>query len=121
MRNLKRLLAVPVLASLLPVMATAHVSFDHAEPKVGAKVAQSPTEITIWFSDDVEPSCCAIEVRDGSGKQVDKKDVHVDPKNKCAVIVSVPSLAAGSYKVVWRAACVDKHKVKGSFKFEVKD
>jgi methionine-rich copper-binding protein CopC len=105
---------------LMSPMAWAHVTFDHADPKVGSKVAQSPTEVTIWFSDDVDPSLCSIEVLDASGNRVDKKDVHVDVKDKTAVIVSVPALAAGTYKVVWRAACVDKHKVKGSFKFEVK-
>ena len=105
---------------LMSPTAWAHVAFDHADPKVGSKIAQSPTEVTIWFSDDVDPSLCSIEIFDASGKQVDKKDAHVDAKDKTAVVVSLPALAAGTYKVVWRAACVDKHKVKGNFKFEVK-
>lgn len=117
---MKRILIAILAAVAFPMAALAHVSFDHADPKVGSKVGQSPTEVRIWFSDDVEASCCGIEVLDADGKQVDKCDCHVDAKDKTEIVVSLPPLAAGTYKVVWRAACVDKHKVKGSFKFQVK-
>lgn len=103
----------------MPIVALAHVSLDHAEPKVGSKVS-APKEVKIWFSGDVEPSMCSIEVFDSGGKQIDKKDVHVDAKDGSLVIVSLPELSPGTYKVTWKAACVDKHKVKGNFKFEVK-
>lgn len=117
---MKRLMIVVLAAIAFPMAALAHVSFDHADPKVGSKVDQPPTEVRIWFSDDVDASLCGIEVLDANGNQVDKKDCHVDAKDKSEVIVSLPPLGVGSYKVVWRAACVDKHKVKGSFKFQVK-
>jgi methionine-rich copper-binding protein CopC len=117
---MKRILIATLAVLAFPLLALAHVSFDHADPKVGSKVGQPPTEVRIWFSDDVDASCCGIEVLDASGKRVDKCDCHVDAKDKSEIIVSLPTLGAGTYKVVWRAACVDKHKVKGSFKFAVK-
>jgi methionine-rich copper-binding protein CopC len=34
--------------------------------------------------------------------------------------VSVPKLAAGRYRVAWRAVSVDTHVTEGDFTFEVK-
>jgi methionine-rich copper-binding protein CopC len=34
--------------------------------------------------------------------------------------VAVPTLAPGTYRVVWNAVAVDTHHTSGSFKFTVK-
>jgi methionine-rich copper-binding protein CopC len=106
---------------LLGVSARAlgHVFPDHAEPRVGSTVSKSPTEIKIWFTGDVEPAFSRIQVLDADGKQVDKKDSHQDAKDKTLLIVSVPELAAGTYKVIWEAVGTDTHKTTGDFKFVV--
>src|SRR5689334_8654803 len=100
--------------------ALAHVRLDHASPKVGAKVAQPPTEVKVWFDDDVIASGCTLEVLDPSGKQIDKEDSHGDASDKTLVIVSLPAdLSPGKYKVRWRAKCTDGHTTRGEFKFEI--
>jgi methionine-rich copper-binding protein CopC len=100
--------------------ASAHARLDHADPKVGSAISAAPTEVKLWFTDDLDMSGTSIEVLDASGTQMDKKDTHVDPKNKSAAAVSVPHLDAGKYKVVWRALCPQAHKTNGEFTFEVK-
>ncbi len=51
---------------------------------------------------------------------MDKKDVHIDPKNNHLLLVSLPAgLGAGTYKVVWRVVSVDTHPTEGAFKFRV--
>jgi len=115
----------PVIAAIAWVTVTAgsvlaHASLDHAEPKVGSAV-ESPAEVKIWFTDDADLRGTTIEVLDASGKQVDKKDLHGDPKAKSIVVVSLlPKLPAGKYKVIWHARCPQGHKTKGEFSFEVK-
>jgi copper resistance protein C len=109
-----------VLTLLIGGQAMAHVALDHAAPKVGAEIDTSPTEVKIWFDGSVEASFSGIEVLDADGKRVDKKDCHVDPKDSTLLIVSVPPLAAGTYKVVWHAVASDTHKTQGDFKFTVK-
>jgi methionine-rich copper-binding protein CopC len=98
----------------------AHARLDRADPKVGSTVSDSPTQVEIWFTDDLDMSGTTIEVLDASGTRVDKKDAHVDPKDNSAAAVSIPHLAAGKYKVVWHALCPQGHKTKGEFTFEVK-
>jgi len=119
-RFLMTITGVLLLIFALPVFASAHANLDHAEPKVGATVSQSPKEVKIWFSQSVEPAFSTIEVFDSGGKQIDKKDSHVDKADKELLIVSVPALDPGTYKVVWHVVSTDTHKTHGDFKFTVK-
>ncbi|HLX69692.1 MAG TPA: copper resistance CopC family protein [Verrucomicrobiae bacterium] len=100
--------------------ALAHAFLDHADPKVGNAVDSAPSEIKLWFTQDVEPAFSSIEVRNAAGSEVDKKDVHLDAKNKSLLIVSVPQLPSGTYTVFWRVVSVDTHKTQGHFEFTIK-
>jgi methionine-rich copper-binding protein CopC len=113
-------LALCALLLIAAPRALAHCRLDHADPKVGSALSASPAEAKIWFTDELDMSETSIEVFDASGGQVDKKDTHRDADEKSAAAVSLPTLSAGKYKVVWRALCPQGHKTKGEFTFEVK-
>lgn len=100
--------------------AQAHALLDHADPKVGSTVAESPAVVKLWFTQELEPAFSTLEVDDAHGKQVDKKDAHLDDKDKTLFIVSLPKLPAGDYTVNWHAVSEDTHKTQGSFKFTIK-
>ncbi|MGA2053204.1 MAG: copper homeostasis periplasmic binding protein CopC [Opitutales bacterium] len=101
--------------------AWAHAFLDHADPKVGSTVSPAPTVVKLWFTEDLEPAFSKLTVSDAQGKEVDKKDAHVDDKNKALFIVSLPAgLPAGAYTVNWHAVASDTHKTQGTFKFTVK-
>ena len=99
--------------------AFAHAFIDHADPKVGGKVKTSPKEVRIWFTEKLEPAFSSIRVLDAQEKQVDKGDPRVDSKDPTLLIVSLPPLRAGKYKVVWRVTSVDTHKTEGDFQFQI--
>ena len=101
-------------------IASAHAFLDHAEPRVGSAISRAPSEVRIWFTQRLEPAFSKIQVFDAEGKQVDKKDTHADPKEKSLLVVSLPELAAGVYKVSWHVVSVDTHRTQGDFKFTVK-
>jgi copper resistance protein C len=97
----------------------AHAFLKNAEPGVGSTVQTSPNEVRIRFTENIEPAFSSIQVFDTSGKEVDKRDVHVDRSDRPLLHVSLPLLRAGIYKVVWRVVSVDTHVTKGSFTFRV--
>ena len=101
--------------------AGAHAFIDHAEPAVGSTIKQPPAEVCLLFTESVEAGFSSIKVFDAAGKEVDKKDIHLDPKNPRRLSVSLPAslLGAGTYKVVWRAVSVDTHITQGDFTFRV--
>ena len=105
----------------LQTHAWAHAFLDHADPKVGSTVTNSPTEIKIWFTQNLEPAFSTLEVRDAQGQEVDKKDAHLDDKDKSLFLVSLPQqLPTGTYTVIWHAVSVDTHKTQGRFEFTIK-
>ncbi len=96
--------------------AQAHAFLDHAEPGVGSSAKQLPKEVKVTFTEEVEPAFSSLKVFDAAGKQVDSKNVHVDPKDGKILIVSLPgALGVGTYKVVWRVVSKDTHITQGDF------
>jgi copper resistance protein C len=97
----------------------AHAFLKRAEPAVGSTVQTSPAEVRIWFTENAEPAFSTVQVFNASEKQVDKRDVHLDPSDHALLHVSLPRLGAGIYKVVWRVVSVDTHVTNGSFTFRI--
>jgi methionine-rich copper-binding protein CopC len=97
----------------------AHAFVDHTEPPVGSQIHSAPTQVKIWFTEKLEPTLSKIQVFDRSGGEVDKRDVKIDQSNGALLIVSLPELKQGKYKVVWRAVSVDTHVTTGNFTFEL--
>jgi methionine-rich copper-binding protein CopC len=116
---------IPFTAGVIVLLAMAmridaHAFMVHAEPRVGSKVKKPPTEVRIWFSEPVKPTLSKIEVFDGTGKQVDKRDTRLDRDNRALLRLSLPPiLVAGSYKVIWRVTSADTHVTSGDFRFQI--
>ena len=113
-----------ILGLLLIVVAGSarlegHAFLERAEPAVGSTVQASPSEVRVLFTEKIEPALSSVQVFDASGKEVDKRDVHLDRSNHALMHVSLPQLEAGTYKVVWRVVSVDTHVTNGSFSFRV--
>ena len=97
----------------------AHAFLKDANPGVGGTVQTSPSEVRIRFTENIEPAVSSIQVFDASGKEVDKRDLHLDRSDHALLHVSLPPLGAGTYKVVWRVVSVDTHVTSGNFTFRV--
>lgn len=100
--------------------ASAHAFLDRAEPRVGSTVQAPPRAVTLWFTQQPEHAFSTIQVFNAEGKQIDEADTHTDPADSRALVVSVPNMPAGTYKVVWRVLSIDTHRTQGSFSFTVK-
>jgi copper resistance protein C len=108
------LIFVAGLASL-----EAHAFLDRADPAVGSSVETSPSEVQIRFTENIEPAVSSIQVFDASGKEVDKRDLHLDGSDHALLHISLPPLGVGTYKVTWRVVSVDTHVTNGNFTFRV--
>src|SRR5437016_14561749 len=97
----------------------AHAFLKDANPGVGSTMQRSPSEVRIRFTENIEPTVSSIQVFDASGKEVDKRDRHLDHSDHALLHVSLPLLRAGIYKVVWRVVSVDTHVTNGNFTFRV--
>jgi len=108
-----------LLAAIVTAQAHAHAFLDHAEPRVGATVQAAPTQLKLWFTQEIEPAFSTVKVFDSAGRRVDKGDAQVDSANRELMRVSVEALGSGDYTVAWRAVSVDTHVTEGDFVFHV--
>jgi copper resistance protein C len=115
----KRLFLIATILAIAPGIASAHAFLDHADPKVGSSKSPAPKVVKVWFTQPLEPAFSAMEVFDSNGNEVDKKDSHLDSDDPTLLIVSLPDLPPGKYKVSWHVVSVDTHRTQGDFKFTV--
>jgi methionine-rich copper-binding protein CopC len=116
MRRSAIALIVPLLLLLVTDKATAHAFLDHAEPRVGNKVATAPREVTLWFTQKLEPAFSSMTVTNAAGQRVDTGKPRVSGNQ---MSVSLRSGGTGTYHVTWRVLSVDTHTTDGSFTFQV--
>ena len=99
--------------------AYAHAHLDRATPAAGATLTAAPTEVTLHFTQKLEPKFSTVVVKDAAGLQVDKRDARVDEADRSTLRVSLPALGPGQYKVEWRVISVDTHASKGDYGFRI--
>jgi len=105
------------LGSLARLEAQAFL--EHADPAIGCSVQTSPSEVQIRFTENIEPAVSSIKVFNTSGKEVDKRDLHLDRSDHALLHISLPPLGVGTYKATWRVVSVDTHVTTGDFTFRV--
>jgi methionine-rich copper-binding protein CopC len=112
---------VLMLASAFVLVAKsfAHAFLDHALPAVGSTVREAPAEIKLWFSEKLEPAFSTAEVEDAARRKIAAATAKVDETDPTVIRISLPRLAPGTYRVVWRVLSVDTHVTKGDFTFDV--
>ena len=99
--------------------ASAHAFLNTASPGVGSTVSTPPREVTINFSEGVEPIFSTIVVTDAAGERVDTGKPHL-AGGDAHLAVALKPLAPGAYNVTWHATATDTHKTQGSFGFTVR-
>lgn len=114
-----RRLALVLAALLFATPAFAHAHLHKAMPGENEALTAAPSEVTLEFSEAVEPKFSSIEVDDAKGTRVDKGDVHGDAADAKRLVVTLRPLTAGIYKVTWHVISTDTHKTSGSYQFKV--
>jgi methionine-rich copper-binding protein CopC len=116
-------LTVLVAAILIPAAALAHADYERAEPAAAAVVAEAPTQVRIWFTQDLfrREGMNRIEVYNAAEQRVDQDDPTIDDDNRRLMTVSLlPDLADGVYTVRWYSLSSDDgHEGEGEFTFTV--
>ncbi len=106
------------LLALAMGAAQAHASLDRASPLAGSTVGTAPREVRMWFTEALEKRFTAAQLRSSTGAVI--ATGGVDSNNPKQVVIIVPMLAPGSYKVHWKAVSADTHRIEGDFAFEFK-
>jgi methionine-rich copper-binding protein CopC len=111
---------IAISSALLTLVASevawAHAFLDHAEPRVGSSVAAAPRQLSLWFTQNLEPAFSTVAVQNSAGGRVDQGKPRVASN---VMRVGLKPLPPGTYRVLWHALSVDTHTTEGSFSFHV--
>jgi methionine-rich copper-binding protein CopC len=108
------------LASLLllgSAEAHAHALLDRADPRVGSTLTAAPSEVSLFFSQNLEAAFSTAEVTDASGQRVDEGKPRIEGN---VMRVQLRAIPPGAYRVEWHVLSVDTHTTEGRFSFEVR-
>jgi len=102
-----------------PGNAEAHATLVRSDPPVNARLSESPTTVTAFYSESLDSRLSSMEVFDGAGARVDSGEVTFGP-DPAQMSVAVEKLAPAFYAVQWETlSSVDGHLLKGSIPFTV--
>ncbi|HWZ52125.1 MAG TPA: copper resistance protein CopC [Granulicella sp.] len=113
----------PLLLAVAMLTATGS-AFAHAHPKVIEpavdSVGPAPAQVSIRFTEGLEPKLSSIQVSSENGAAVAKAASVVDAADATHMTLALPALKPGIYSVHWVAIASDGHRTEGSYKFTVK-
>ena len=116
MRRPPMLAILSLLLCLAPFAASAHAMLDHAEPRVGNKVASPPQQVTLYFTQKLEAAFSTVTVTNATGERIDSGKPRVSGNQ---ISVSLRPGGNGTYHVNWKVLSVDTHTTDGNFTFQV--
>jgi copper resistance protein C len=116
MRHSSLIGMIPLVLLLATGHASAHAMLDHAEPRVGNKVATPPQQVTLWFTQKLEAAFSTITVTNAAGQRVDSGKTRVSGSQ---MSVSLRAGGTGTYHVNWHVLSTDTHTTEGNFTFQV--
>ena len=119
----KPILASTAMALVLCVHADpalAHSMLVKAEPPRRAVLAKSPTQVQLWFNEEIEGDYASLVVLDAEKHPVTEVKPKLAPEDRKSIVLPLPELTPGKYSVKFRVLSVDGHVVESYFDFTVK-
>jgi copper resistance protein C len=120
---LKRILAGAAVAMVLCMYAApvlAHSMLVKAEPPRRAVLAQAPSQVQLWFNEEIEGDYASLIVLDAEKRPVTEVKPKLAPEDRKSIVLPLPELTPGKYSVKFRVLSVDGHVVESYFDFSVK-
>lgn len=111
-------IAVAAAVAFVAGPAAAHARLVSATPAASATVAATRT-ISLTFSERTVPAFSGFDVVNAAGQKVAvRTSVAEDGKTLTGTLAR--PLAVGAYRVEWRIASSDGHRMTGSYSFSVR-
>ena len=123
LHSLKRVLVGAAMAMAMCVYvapALAHSMLVKAEPPRRAVLAKTPTQVRLWFNEEIEGDYASLVVLDAEKHSVTEIKPQLAPDDRKSIVLPLPELTPGKYSVMFRVLSVDGHVVESYFDFTVK-
>ncbi|MFC5387907.1 copper homeostasis periplasmic binding protein CopC [Brevundimonas bullata] len=116
--NTAPFIAVAAAVAFAAGPAAAHARLVSATPAPNATVA-APRTFSLTFSERTVPAFSGFDVVNAAGEKVAIRTAVAEDGKTLTGVLARP-LAAGAYRVDWRIASSDGHRMTGSYTFTVR-
>ena len=113
-------LIMAMAATLHSTPALAHAMLVKAEPARRASLTVTPTQVRLWFNEEIEKDYASLTVLNADKAAVTEVKPHTASDDPKAIVLPLPELIPGKYTVKFRVLSVDGHVVDSSYDFTVK-
>lgn len=114
------LLVVPALPGATGTRVLAHSQLVASSPGAGVTLDESPTDLRLVFSEQLEVQVTSLDLRSLDGATTLERVGEIDPEDAFALVVGDLDLPEGVYSVTWRTlSAVDGHTAEGAFSFGI--
>ena len=95
--------------------AEAHALLVRADPPINAQVREAPTQLTLYFSENLERRFSSVRVTDQNRQRVDD-GIEFDDTDRALMRVKLKPISPGYLTVNWEnVSAVDGHQISGSY------
>jgi copper transport protein len=110
---------VALVALALPASAWAHAALLRTTPSASGTVNVAPSQVTLAYSEPVEPRFAIVSATNAAGRQVTSGEPRSAPGSPQTLVTPLQRVPEGWYLVFWRVISADGHPVRGAFTFAV--
>lgn len=101
--------------------AELHLRLVKSVPAKDSVLAEPPTHVMLWFSQEPQARLSAITLKGPGGATVALGPLTQCPTEKELLYVKVDGpMPAGAYTIAWRTASSDGHVIRGELAFRVR-
>lgn len=105
------------LLAAMPAVAAAHAELESSAPAAGDNLDTPPTEVTLTFDDELNPSGSSFTVTDADGHEVGSGEVDLTVADRNVLSGEVTIADPGVYTVEYAVVGDDGHAVSGTISF----
>ena len=107
------------LSMAMPAAAWAHAALLRTVPSASRTVNKPPPQVSLTYSEPIEPRFAIVSVTDAAGRQVTAGPPQGAPGAPQTLVTPLRRVPEGWYLVFWRVISADGHPVRGAFTFAV--
>ena len=119
MRRASLLAFLAVSSLAMPATAWAHAALLRTVPSASRTVNEAPPQVSLTYSEPVEPRFAIVSVTDATGRQVTAGAPQRASGAPQTLVTTLQRVPEGWYLVFWRVISADGHPVRGAFTFAV--
>ena len=110
-------ISIAALLAAMPAVAAAHAELESSIPEAGENLDTPPTEVTLTFDDELNPSGSSFTVADADGHEVGNGEVDLTVADRNVLSGEVTITDPGVYTVAYTVVGDDGHAVSGTLSF----